>query len=61
MADAADETAAVARRPASLAAAASVAGRRATAAVSPAGSAMRARAGKLSSWLSKNDADPGDY
>ena len=48
-------------RRAARAAAASDAGRRATAAVSSAASAMRARAGKLSSWLSKNDADPGDY
>ena len=48
-------------RRAARAAAASDAGRRATAAVSSAASAMRARAGKLSSWLSKNDADPSDY
>ena len=48
-------------RRAARAAAASDAGRRATAAVSSAASAMRARAGKLSSWLSKTDADPGDY
>lgn len=48
-------------RRAARAAAASDAGRRATAAVSSAASAMRARAGKLSSWLAAGDADPSDY
>ena len=52
-------------RRAARAAAASDAGRRATAAVSSAASAMllamRARAGKLSSWLAAGDTDPSEY